>query len=125
MDIGSCLLGGFNDDLPSDLLDIDGADEAPLLPVLVGRPRRRRRGEAMSKAALRCAKPSADSRDEVHFGVAIFTLTLGLVCVRAMLCVLYGVIVRPLAYDAGRVVVAWAGYEGGASGGTRLPSRRW
>jgi len=38
MDIGTCLLGGFNDDLLSDLLDIDGVDEAPLLPVLVGRP---------------------------------------------------------------------------------------
>ena len=38
MGLGACLLGGFNDDLLSDLLDIDGVDEAPLLPVLVGRP---------------------------------------------------------------------------------------
>jgi SagB-type dehydrogenase family enzyme len=38
MDLGACLLGGFNDDLLSDLLDIDGVDEAPLLPVLIGRP---------------------------------------------------------------------------------------
>lgn len=38
MNLGACLLGGFNDDLLSSLLDIDGVDEAPLLPVLVGRP---------------------------------------------------------------------------------------
>ena len=38
MDLGACLLGGFNDDLLSDFLDIDGVNEAPLLPVLVGRP---------------------------------------------------------------------------------------
>lgn len=38
MDLGACLLGGFHDDLLSDFLDIDGVDEAPLLPVLVGRP---------------------------------------------------------------------------------------
>jgi nitroreductase len=38
MDLGACLLGGFNDDLLSSFLDIDGVDEAPLLPVLVGRP---------------------------------------------------------------------------------------
>ena len=38
MDLGACLLGGFNDDLLSELLEIDGVDEAPLLPVLVGRP---------------------------------------------------------------------------------------
>jgi SagB-type dehydrogenase family enzyme len=37
MDLGTCLLGGFNDDWLSDLLDIDGVEEAPLLPVLVGR----------------------------------------------------------------------------------------
>jgi SagB-type dehydrogenase family enzyme len=37
MDLGSCLVGGFHDDLLSDFLDIDGVDEAPLLPVLVGR----------------------------------------------------------------------------------------
>jgi SagB-type dehydrogenase family enzyme len=38
LDLGTCLVGGFNDDLLSELLDIDGVDEAPLLPVLVGRP---------------------------------------------------------------------------------------
>ncbi len=37
MDLGTCLLGGFNDDRLSEFLDIDGVDEAPLLPVLVGR----------------------------------------------------------------------------------------
>jgi SagB-type dehydrogenase family enzyme len=37
MDLGACLLGGFHDDRLSDFLDIDGVDEAPLLPVLVGR----------------------------------------------------------------------------------------
>ena len=38
MDLGACLLGGFHDDPLSVFLDIDGVDEAPLLPVLVGRP---------------------------------------------------------------------------------------
>jgi SagB-type dehydrogenase family enzyme len=38
MGLGACLLGDFNDDLLSGLLDIDGVDEAPLLPVLVGWP---------------------------------------------------------------------------------------
>jgi SagB-type dehydrogenase family enzyme len=37
--LGACLLGGFHDDRLSDLLDIDGVDEAPLLPALIGRPR--------------------------------------------------------------------------------------
>ncbi len=36
--LGSCLLGGFLDDSLSKLLDIDGVDEAPLLPIVVGRP---------------------------------------------------------------------------------------
>lgn len=36
--LGACLLGGFLDDQLSRLLDIDGIDEAPLLPVVVGRP---------------------------------------------------------------------------------------
>jgi nitroreductase len=36
--LGSCLLGGFLDDGLSKLLDIDGVDEAPLLPIVVGRP---------------------------------------------------------------------------------------
>ncbi len=38
MGLGACLLGGFRDDLLSDLLDVDGVDEAPLVPVLLGRP---------------------------------------------------------------------------------------
>lgn len=38
MGLGACLVGGFNDDMLSAYLDIDGVDEAPLLPVLVGRP---------------------------------------------------------------------------------------
>lgn len=38
MGLGACLLGGFNDDPLGDFLGIDGVDEAPLLPVLVGRP---------------------------------------------------------------------------------------
>lgn len=37
MDLGTCFMGGFNDDLLSEFLEIDGVDEAPLLPVLVGR----------------------------------------------------------------------------------------
>lgn len=36
--LGACLLGGFLDDQLSKLLDIDGLDEAPLLPIVVGRP---------------------------------------------------------------------------------------
>jgi SagB-type dehydrogenase family enzyme len=39
MKLGACLLGGFRDDLLSDLLDVDGVDEAPLVPVLLGRPK--------------------------------------------------------------------------------------
>jgi SagB-type dehydrogenase family enzyme len=38
MNLGACLVGGFVDDRLSDLLDVDGVMEAPLLPVLVGRP---------------------------------------------------------------------------------------
>lgn len=38
MNVGACLVGGFNDDQLSELLDIDGVSEAPLLPVLLGRP---------------------------------------------------------------------------------------
>lgn len=38
MGLGACLLGGFHDDLLSGFLDIDGVDEAPLLPLLLGRP---------------------------------------------------------------------------------------
>jgi SagB-type dehydrogenase family enzyme len=36
--LGACLLGGFNDDLLSEFLDIDGVEEAPLLPVVIGQP---------------------------------------------------------------------------------------
>ena len=35
--LGACLLGGFLDDPLSDLLGIDGVDEAPLLPIVIGR----------------------------------------------------------------------------------------
>ena len=35
--LGSCLVGGFHDDTVSELLEIDGVSEAPLLPVVVGR----------------------------------------------------------------------------------------
>lgn len=35
--LGVCLLGGFIDDALSDLLGIDGIDEAPLLPIVVGK----------------------------------------------------------------------------------------
>jgi len=38
MDLGACLVGGFHDDQLSDLLEIDGVDEAPLLPVIIGQP---------------------------------------------------------------------------------------
>jgi SagB-type dehydrogenase family enzyme len=36
--LGACLIGGFNDDAVSSLLDIDGCDEAPLLPIVIGHP---------------------------------------------------------------------------------------
>jgi nitroreductase len=35
--LGSCLVGGFHDDTVSQLLEIDGVNEAPLLPVVVGK----------------------------------------------------------------------------------------
>jgi putative ABC transport system permease protein len=55
-------------------------------------------------------------RQKSIFSVAILTLTIGLSLCTAMLCVSYGVILRPLGYDPGRrLVVAWAGYEGGAT----------
>jgi SagB-type dehydrogenase family enzyme len=38
MGLGACLVGGFNDDMLSALLEIDGVDEAPLLPMLIGHP---------------------------------------------------------------------------------------
>ncbi len=36
--LGACLLGGFYDDELARFLDLDGVDEAPLLPILVGWP---------------------------------------------------------------------------------------
>lgn len=39
--LGGCLLGGFLDNDLSEFLEIDGVDEAPLLPVVLGRPLRR------------------------------------------------------------------------------------
>lgn len=36
--LGTCALGGFFDDRLSELLGIDGVEEAPLLPILVGCP---------------------------------------------------------------------------------------
>lgn len=36
---GGCLLGGFQDDNLSRALGIDGIDEAPLVPWVIGRPR--------------------------------------------------------------------------------------
>jgi SagB-type dehydrogenase family enzyme len=35
--LGALLLGGFIDNPLSDLLDVDGYDEAPLLPIVIGR----------------------------------------------------------------------------------------
>ena len=49
--LGVCLLGGFHDDQLSDLLDIDGVGEAPLLPVLVGRPPTTARSDAEGLSA--------------------------------------------------------------------------
>lgn len=39
MDLGVCLLGGFDDDRLSELIEIDGVEEAPLLTAVAGRPR--------------------------------------------------------------------------------------
>jgi SagB-type dehydrogenase family enzyme len=39
LSLGACVLGGFQDDALSRLLEIDGCDEAPLLLVAVGRHR--------------------------------------------------------------------------------------
>lgn len=47
--LGACLLGGFLDDALSDLLGVDGVDEAPLLPIVVGR-RPRSEGAASADA---------------------------------------------------------------------------
>ncbi len=38
LQLGACLVGGFHDDGLSALLEIDGLEEAPLLPIVVGRP---------------------------------------------------------------------------------------
>jgi SagB-type dehydrogenase family enzyme len=37
LNLGACLVGGFNDDALSEFLEVDGVGEAPLLPVIVGR----------------------------------------------------------------------------------------
>lgn len=39
MDLGGCVVGGFQDDRLSRLLHVDGVDEAPLAPMSVGRLR--------------------------------------------------------------------------------------
>jgi len=57
MGLGACLLGGFSDDRLSDLLDVDGVDEAPLLPVLVGRP-----AAAAGDGGLAVPAPPANGR---------------------------------------------------------------
>ncbi len=55
-------------------------------------------------------------RHKSIFGVAVLTLALGISLCTTMFCVLYGVILRPLSYgDKQRLLVAWAGYEGGAT----------
>lgn len=38
MGLGACLMGSFSDDNLSRFLEIDGVAEAPLLPIVVGRP---------------------------------------------------------------------------------------
>src|SRR5262249_17441227 len=56
------------------------------------------------------------ARQKSVFAVTVLTLVLGLSLCTTMACVLYGVILRPLSYgDARRLVMVWAGYEGGAS----------
>ena len=40
LNLGACLIGGFDDDGLSELLEIDGVEEAPLLVMVVGRPLR-------------------------------------------------------------------------------------
>lgn len=51
--LGACLLGGFLDDQLSKILDVNGVDEAPLLPVVLGRP-------AGAKAAGKGGAPPPD-----------------------------------------------------------------
>ncbi len=56
------------------------------------------------------------TRQKSIFVVAVVTLALGLSLTTATFCILYGVILRPLSYgDPRRLVMGWAGYEGGAS----------
>lgn len=58
----------------------------------------------------------AFTRQKSTFAVAVLTLGLGLGLCTAMLCVLYGIILRPLSFgDSERLVMAWASYEGGAT----------
>jgi SagB-type dehydrogenase family enzyme len=38
LDLGVCLIGGFDDDGLSELIEIDGVEEAPLLVAVVGQP---------------------------------------------------------------------------------------
>jgi predicted permease len=53
------------------------------------------------------------TRQTAISAIAVFTLTLGISMSAAMLCVVYGVMLRPLSYDGDRrLAVAWAGYEG-------------
>lgn len=56
------------------------------------------------------------ARQKSLFATAVLTLVLGLSLCIAMVCVLYAVLLRPLSYGhTDRLVMAWAGYEGGAS----------
>lgn len=36
--LGTCFIGGFQDDFLSEILGIDGVEEAPLLPIAIGYP---------------------------------------------------------------------------------------
>ncbi len=56
------------------------------------------------------------TRQRSTFVVAVLTLALGLGLTIAMGCVLHGVLLRPVGGgDGRRVVMAWAGYQGGNS----------
>src|ERR1044071_1777715 len=58
----------------------------------------------------------AFTRQKSIVAVGVGTLALGISLCTAMLCALYGVISRPLSFgDPRRLVVAWAGYEGGTT----------
>jgi len=39
MRMGTCYVGGFNDDILGALLGVDGVEEAPLLPIVLGWPK--------------------------------------------------------------------------------------